>query len=230
MKQEEAIAAALKENEAIATAAHKAAAAEALAAGHPGVKVSMSQPGISDGGLAIKRQRTIKANGVARRRNTKSKMEEMAAAAAAAVAAVSAQQPGLNNLHTHDSSSFYHSTPTYSHTAGPSNNTSEMLSHETMESTLSDPQVDLHLVQQAMQAAAGQMDELEMGMQIPIEMQLHGDHDDGYQFEVGVGVGVDGVEHNRVHPYTPHGGQGFDPNQYGYTGQDGVFGGFGQSQ
>ncbi|WWC85944.1 uncharacterized protein L201_000814 [Kwoniella dendrophila CBS 6074] len=47
MKQEEAQANAQKEHELLAQAARKEAAAAALAAGHPGIKVSMSNPGIS---------------------------------------------------------------------------------------------------------------------------------------------------------------------------------------
>lgn len=241
MKQEEAIAAAQKENEAIATAAHKAAAAEALAAGHPGVKVSMSQPGISDGAFGIKKQRTMKNNGVARRKNIKGKMQEIAAAAAAAVAAVSAGHPHPQQT-TIDSSSFYHThdhsndytSHAHSHTqsAGPSSSTTHM--PDTIDShmvsnghghTQGHGQVDLHLVQQAMQAAAGQMDELEMGMQLPIEMQMHGgEHDEEYQFGVGVDGTVGGVGVVSHHPYTPHGEQGFDASQYGYTGQGGVYG------
>jgi hypothetical protein len=233
MKQEEAIAQAQKESEAIATAAHKAAAAEALAAGHPGIKVSMSQPGINDG-TGIKRQRLTKGNGIARRKNTKAKIMEMAAAAAASITAGPAQghnqnQGGLNttlsgNGMTHDSSTFYHTTPhDFAQHAGPSNSQSDHAHHlhdNHIDPNLNDAQVDLHMVQQAMQAAAGQMDELEMGMQLPIEMQMHGgEHDDDFQFDVGDGVG-------GQHPYTPHGGQGFDGSQYGFTGQGGY--GYGQ--
>jgi len=258
MKQEEAIAQQQKENELIATAAHKAAAAEALAAGHPGIKVSMSQPGVNDGSGGIKRQRVnkLQGNGVARKKNTKAKLEEMAREAAALAAQSTVD--GLINSHNqshsvnimgndnlglnghvhslgqtnnHDPSPFYSHTQNHEYTnstAGPSHLQHHLThphSHEL--DGLSDPQVDLQMVQQAMQAAAGQMDELEMGMQIPIEMQLHGsEHDDGtFHFgvvgDVGDGVGVQ-------HPYTPH-SQGFDGSQYGYTGQGGVYG-FGHGQ
>ena len=222
MKQEEAIAAAHKENEAIATAAHKAAAAEALAAGHPGVKVSMSAPGVHDGAPPNKRAR--KSAGQARRKNAPRPRGELL--------------PGGTSISSdigNDSSSAFptstpdHYQPTYVDASSSGQNamnehsTAHQPSNEyNIDPTLmsaaqhGDSEVDMDMVQQAMQAAAaanaGQMDELDM--QLPIEMRMHagdegdGSGDGGYQ-------GFQGVHH----PYTPHGQDQWAQSQvYGSTG------------
>ena len=254
MKQEEAIAQAHKESEAIATAAHKAAAAEALAAGHPGVKVSMSLPGINDGTPPIKRQR-LKTAGQARRRNTvKTKLEDETGDLSLASAA-DGDSSFYDPSPAHDGynpQSSYDTDPQHQHQQpGPSTDHHQQQSqqqsqqHHHMSDTDQggnssgvpiDPslmsgqgdQMDLQMVQQAMQAAAaanaGQMDELEMGMQLPIEMQMHsGEHDDG-------GDGLDGRYQTSAasggqHPYTPHGGFGYGNDGqgqvYGHTGYQG---------
>ncbi|ORY34293.1 hypothetical protein BCR39DRAFT_517517 [Naematelia encephala] len=202
MKQEEAIAQAQKDQEAIATAAHKAAAAEALAVGHPGVKVSMSAPGISEGGPPMKRARIPRApgrSGQANRRRTKPEP----------IDGVDAP------MHTDlgDSSYFVHENgdltqPNFSHTPQPGPSSSSLdidpsLSHN------GSSQVDMNMVQQAMQAAAGQMDELDMGIQLPIEMQMHGgEHDDDRAYQgrdYGFTNASDGDADGTQHPYTPHG-------------------------
>lgn len=235
MKQEEAIAQAQKENEAIATAAHKAAAAEALAAGHPGIKTSMSLAGVSDGAPPIKRQR-MKGNGQARRKTAKMKMEGDGELGQDGEGDQSfyQQSPGQDGQ--------YQPSSAYGQ-AGPSNGNPPPGSGIPIDPTLmsatqaqGDAPVDMHMVQQAMQAAAaanaGQMDELEMGMQLPIEMQMHGgEHDEGtdersYQRE-------DYAAYQQgQHPYTPHHQQGqYDGGQYGYTGGQGqVYGHTGYPQ
>lgn len=191
MKQEEAIAAQAKENEAIATAAHKASAAAALAAGHPGIKVSMSAPGTNDAPPA-KRPKTVAAKpapGQSRRRNKKAPIETLAS---------------LNDL---PHSELYHTptptdfTPTQQHTthqyatsgtsqqAGPSQEATQAQAGDEIDPNLlgsvedqEQQNVDMEMVQRAMQAAAanaGQMEDLDMGIQLPIEMQMHGgEHDD----------------------------------------------------
>lgn len=172
MKQEEAMAAQQKENEAAATAAHKAAAAAALAQGHPGIKTSMSTAS-PDGQPAAKRAR--KSNGQARRKNEKKKDDydygyayegtEMAEGASA-----------YDNGTAPATGSAASGTPAEDANAAESSE---------------DRQLDASMVQQAMAAAnaaaaAGQMDELEMGMQLPIEMQMHSStHDDAYEGQYG---------------------------------------------
>jgi hypothetical protein len=207
MKQEEAIANAQKNNDMALTAAHKAAAAEALAAGHPGIKVSMSAPGYNDNSPAAKRQR-IRASGVARRKNLK-KVEDIPLESAG-------QQQ-------------YYQTEASPYTAGPEHQASETPSagpsgvHDSsaIDPTLAsetqmddgtdhnvDSQVDINMVHQAMQAAGvGNMDELDMGIQLPIEMQMHGAEGEGEDYGFGSGHG------QNQHPYTPH-------QSYGYNGQD----------
>jgi len=188
MKQEEAIAAQQKENELMATAQHKAAAAAALAQGHPSVKVSMSST-LGDGQPPSKRPR--KSNGQARRKNTamlqaEKKAEEYDYSAyaqpqaysqleAAVAEAAAAPVAGPSNSGI---------DPALSAAAAEASNAAAAA--ENAESgTADDSELDARLVQQAMaaanaaQQAAGQMDELEMGMQLPIEMQMHsGTHDD----------------------------------------------------
>lgn len=213
MKQEEAIANAQKENDMALTAAHKAAAAEALAAGHPGIKVSMSAPGYNDGSPAAKRQR-IRASGVARRKNMK---KEMGGEIPLENADHYAQ------YHQPDTTSYQQQpehTPTHSEppSAGPSvdahNSSSidpalmpEEPTSATHTDTNGDDEVDINMVHQAMQAAGvGNMDELDMGIQLPIEMQMHGGEGEvderDYDFGSGHGQGQ--------HPYTPH-------QTYGYN-------------
>ncbi|WWD09091.1 hypothetical protein V865_007211 [Kwoniella europaea PYCC6329] len=75
--------------------------------------------------------------------------------------------------------------------------------------------VDINMVQQAMQAAAGQMDDLDMGIQLPIEMQMHSNghenddvDDTRFNFEVVDVSPADGHGHGQ------YGGNG----NYGYTG------------
>ncbi|EIW67988.1 hypothetical protein TREMEDRAFT_63872 [Tremella mesenterica DSM 1558] len=168
MKQEEAIAQAQKESEAVATAAHKLAAAEALAQGHPGIKVSMSTAGISDGGPTNKRQR-VKGPSQSRRNRKKEDLSS-----------------GLGDQ------SFYQATANFD-LSSANGTTGEGSGEQTDTSGLPiDPMLipdqqedgmDINMVHQAMQAAAaanaGQIDELEIGMPLPIEMQMHGEGDEG---------------------------------------------------
>ncbi|WWC58277.1 uncharacterized protein I303_100815 [Kwoniella dejecticola CBS 10117] len=79
MKQEESIANAEKEREALANAARKEAAAAALAAGHPGIKVSMSNPGVNDGSHILPPAKKLRITNAA-----------AAAAAAAATSSITA--------------------------------------------------------------------------------------------------------------------------------------------
>ncbi|WVR03484.1 hypothetical protein IAU60_000475 [Kwoniella sp. DSM 27419] len=248
MKQEEAIAAQQKENEAIATAARKEAAAAALAAGHPGVKVSMSVSGVNDGSPAAKRPRV---KGQSRRKNMKK-----SDGYEGDLSMLSDHQHADASYYTHDPSSshHHHQQPVqpqtlYSHIgteheAGPSSTPLDPApgtmqeahmqngashedhhhphahSHPIDTGALTNPDgtpVDINMVQQAMQAAAGQMDELEMGMQLPIEMQMHSnEHDESDADRFGVGVGV-GVGTGGVAGYGQH-GQGYgQEGGFGYT-------------
>jgi hypothetical protein len=210
MKQEEAIAAQQKENELMATAQHKAAAAAALAQGHPSVKVSMS--GGLDGAPASKRPR--KSNGQARRKNAavalgdkKDEYDYNAYAAHAAAAAAAAAQP--------------YAALEEPAAAGPSSGIIDPALSAAVEASAAAaaaseaaaaaeqsaaPEGDDIMMQQAMAAAnaaaaaAGQMDELEMGIQLPIEMQMHtGTHDDdsyaGYEGQ-GYSYGTSGTEYD----------------------------------
>jgi len=229
MKQEEAIAQAQKENELIAAAAHKAAAAEALAVGHPGVKTSMSQAGVNDGIPPVKRQRK-QGNGQARRKTTKAKLENEGD--------ITQDGDGGDQSFYQESPSregqYQQSSAAYGQ-AGPSNGNPPSGSGIPIDPTLmsatqaqGDPNapVDMHMVQQAMQAAAaanaGQIDELEMGMQLPIEMQMHGgEHDDGTDERAYQRADYASYQHGH-HPYTPHHQQGqYEGGQYGYTGGQG---------
>jgi len=227
MKQEEAIAQAQKENEAIATAAHKAAAAEALAAGHPGIKTSMSQAGVNDGTQSIKRQRT-KGNGQARRKIVRAKVEDGGEMGPDGEGDHSFYQDAPSNEGQYQQSTAYNQ-------AGPSNGNPNPGNGIPIDPTLmsatqgqgdSDNPVDMQMVQQAMQAAAaanaGQMDELDMGMQLPIEMQMHGgEHDEGTDDRT-YPRGPFGQYQQGHHPYTPHQQQGqYEGGQYGYTGGQG---------
>lgn len=213
MKQEEAIANAQKENDMALTAAHKAAAAEALAAGHPGIKVSMSAPGYNDGSPAAKRQR-IRASGVARRKNVKKEN-------GVDIPLENADQ--YAQYHQPDTASYEpEHLPSHSETpsAGPSvpHNSSSidpaLMPDEPTSATHTenngDDEVDMNMVHQAMQAAGvGNMDELDMGIQLPIEMQMHGGEggvdDRDYDFGSGHGQGQ--------HPYTPHQNYGYNQAQ-----------------
>ena len=217
MKQEEAIAAQAKENEAIATAAHKASAAAALAAGHPGVKVSMSAPGISDGPPPIKKQRPIKSAGQARRRNMPIKgiktdpngiPDVVNELSLAQVQSQSEHQTQFYDPELDQSTQPHHDAYTStSYDAGPS--TGLVGTNDDIDPNLmgGDDTVDMDMVQRAMQAAAanaGHMEDLDMGMQLPIEMQMHGgEHDDRTDWGTG-----------GHHPYTPHG------EEFGYTNPD----------
>ena len=237
MKQEEAIAQAIKENEAIAAAAHKARAAEALAAGHPGIKTSMSQAGVHDGNTPIKRQRT-KGNGQARRKSTKLKAEDGGDIGQDGDAdlAFYPASPGLD-------AQFHQSSATYGQAGPSSRNTAGGTGIPIDPSLMSAVQaqgggnspVDMHIVQQAMQAAAaanaGQMDELEMGMQLPIEMQMHEGEDDGGDETSYRSANYAEYKHGN-HPYTPHDQQEhYQSSQYGYTGAQGqVYGHTGYHQ
>jgi hypothetical protein len=212
MKQEEAIANAQKENDMALTAAHKAAAAEALAAGHPGIKVSMSAPGYNDNSPAAKRQR-IRASGVARRKNMK-KIDDIP------LESSSQQQyyqpeasPYTAGLEHHDSEppSAGPSGPHDSSTIDPTLASETHMLGESTDHHV-DNEVDINMVHQAMQAAGvGNMDELDMGIQLPIEMQMHGAEGEGEDYGFGSGHG------QNQHPYTPH-------QSYGYNGQqDGTY-------
>ncbi|WVO14863.1 hypothetical protein L204_102502 [Cryptococcus depauperatus] len=237
MKQEEAIANAQKEHEALATAARKAAAAEALAAGHPNVKVSMSIAG-PDGLPLNKRPRIPKPPPIRRPRPMPASTAVQAAAAAAAAAVTRRDGEGLAGfgnlgleMATEDAYEFDphqpHNEPqtlystldqaTAGSSSAPSSHgrtaAANHLTHGTQSGTthpsgqtsrsappqgpslsfgnVSETPVDISMVQQAMQAAAGQMDDLEMGMQLPIEMQMHStEHGDeaeqrGYEYAQG---------------------------------------------
>ncbi|WVQ93804.1 hypothetical protein IAU59_000882 [Kwoniella sp. CBS 9459] len=293
MKQEEAIANQQKEHEALATAARKEAAAAALAAGHPNVKVSMSAPGVNDGLPPAKR---AKVKTQSRRKNMARKSDGYEGDLSMASVA---------DLQQHDQSNYFnaslqqpthqqHAQTLYSHIdqeAGPStvggntgadagasssilnldasghpqNGTAETdvlhngsssstnggvgvgsgaaesvaaggenghgdagagANDSSLEASLTNPDgtpVDINMVQQAMQAAAGQMDELEMGMQLPIEMQMHSnehDHDehgeDADRYGVG-GYGQHAGSNSAVGVGGSQGGYGQEGN-YGYTG------------
>ena len=211
MKQEEAIANAQKENDMALTAAHKAAAAEALAAGHPGIKVSMSAPGYNDGSPAAKRQR-IRASGVARRRNMKRPD-------GSGIPLESADQMAY---YQQTDTSSYQQQPdhTHSHSEPPSAGPSVQADSSSIDPSLmpgdgtttgdnnGDQEVDMNMVHQAMQAAGvGNMDELDMGIQLPIEMQMHGGEGevDERDYDFGASNG------QAQHPYTPH--QAYPYNQ-----------------
>jgi hypothetical protein len=204
MKQEEAIANAQKNNDMALTAAHKAAAAEALAAGHPGIKVSMSAPGYNDNSPAAKRQR-IRASGVARRKNMKKE--------GIPLESVEHQQYYQTEPSPYLDDQNHGSEPP---SAGPSHHDSSAIDPTLMSAhdasvtdhiNTEDDQVDMNMVHQAMQAAGvGNMDELDMGIQLPIEMQMHGAEGEGEDYGFGTSH-----EHSQ-HPYTPH-------QSYGYNGQ-----------
>ncbi|KAK4684293.1 hypothetical protein P7C73_g5892, partial [Tremellales sp. Uapishka_1] len=177
MKQEEAIAQAQKENEMVATAAHKAAAALALAQGHPGVKIAMSTPGHSEGTPPAKKART-KGTGQARKKSEKKKAEEAAAAAVA-----------QDYYQTHE----YQPQTAYDHMQQDQHQQQHDGAGESSSSVPIDPslqattsQINMDLVHQAMQAA-GVADDMDMGIELPIEMQMHGGEDgvgrdDGTQY------------------------------------------------
>ncbi|KAL1407098.1 hypothetical protein Q8F55_006511 [Vanrija albida] len=201
MKQEEAIAAQQKENELMATAAHKAAAAAALAQGHPSVKVSMSTSGLD--GPPNKRLR--KTNGQARRKSEKKKLDEDEYGYQAAYAQQYAHLPAEGSAEAGFDASLDASTSAAAAAAAAA---AAVASVEEQAASIAAAEVapvaeafaeeaapagesnldDASLVQQAMAAAtaaAGQIDELDMGLDIPVEMQMHTDthdHDgnDGY--------------------------------------------------
>ncbi|WRT63691.1 uncharacterized protein IL334_000614 [Kwoniella shivajii] len=233
MKQEEAQANTQREQEALANAARKEAAAAALAAGHPGVKVSMSNPGINDGLPIPKKPRTTKAP-TQRRKSTKKD-------------SLSTLTPNNNNGYSNgqgdlslltsntDDQSYYQPqqqhqddqpTTLYGHLdpsqpiPGPSTQPHQQsdidpaLGDDTTVNLNSDgTPVDINMVQQAMQAAAGQMDDLEMGIQLPIEMQMHSneheDADERFNFGVDVNVGV-GTHHQNGQTYGTEGGYNYN--------------------
>jgi hypothetical protein len=214
MKQEEAIAQQHKENEALVTAAHKAAAAEALAAGHPNVKTSMSMPGVSDGAPAPKRQRT-KSSMAPRRKSVKTETQGELSMSSDTNGDMSFYtNPGDHGgVYDHIGSEQQGGDPSQS---GSSNSLPIDPSLMGGQHHPDDADISINMVQQAMQAAAaagaGQMDELEMGMQIPIEMQMHGGDNDGDDDGHGYG-GYQGGHH----PYSTHqghyeGGQWYQPS------------------
>jgi hypothetical protein len=219
MKQEEAIANAQKENDMALTAAHKAAAAEALAAGHPGIKVSMSAPGYNDNSPAAKRQR-IRASGVARRKNMKKEGIPLENA--------DHQQYYQPEPSPYQSDHGQHNNGSEPPSAGPSHLDSSsidptlMSAHDASLNHLDDNNdhvdMDMNMVHQAIQAAGvGNMDELDMGIQLPIEMQMHGGEGEGEDYGFGASHG------QSQHPYTPH-------QSYGYNGQDSSYSGYDQGQ
>lgn len=180
MKQEEAMAQQAKENEAMATAVHKAAAAAALAQGHPGIKVSMSSSGLNES--ANKRR---KPNGQARRKNEKKKPEEYDYSSYQATTyGADASTSGLHNLEQ----------------VGESSAQPAAAQEQQPQQTTEEQNLDASQLQQAMAAAnavagVGQMDELEMGMQLPIEMQMHSEsHDDREYYD---GNYAQGYEYNQ---------------------------------
>jgi hypothetical protein len=211
MKQEEAIAAQAKENEAIATASHKAAAAAALAAGHPTVKVSMSAPGINDGPPAAKRAKTYNPAKPAQgqsRRPRKKPVETLANMGDVSMGSTGGSSDfyGAGASHdAYDSTQGYeqHDHSGHGQQGGPSHEAgnghpqhgqhvqhgqqgqhghANQIDPSLMASAVDEAQMDMEMVQRAMQAAAanaGQMEDMELGMQLPIEMQMHGgEHDD----------------------------------------------------
>lgn len=211
MKQEEAIANAQKENDMALTAAHKAAAAEALAAGHPGIKVSMSAPGYNDNSPAAKRQR-IRASGVARRKNMKKEGIPLEN-----IEHQQYYQPEPSPYTSEHGQQHNGSEPP---SAGPSHHDSSsidptlMSAHEASIDHVNhtEDDVDLNMVHQAMQAAGvGNMDELDMGIQLPIEMQMHGAEGEGEDYDFGTSHG------QSQHPYTPHQAYGYSENQEDYS-------------
>ncbi|WVQ76368.1 hypothetical protein IAR50_006033 [Cryptococcus sp. DSM 104548] len=240
MKQEEAIANAQKESEMVAAAGRKAAAAEALAAGHPGVKVSMGSPGMvadssSNGGGGVPQPKRPRLKAPVIKKRQFGKRDEIPGFAHLGMEALQGdfsfqpaptpqppqhQHQGQPQEEEIDQQSLY---STLEQAAGPSSQVhhadgddqyhpihqgSNSLnfdgsgipssSHHNIPSTGGDEDpnsVDINMVQQAMQAAAGQMDDLEMGMQLPIEMQMHSaEHDDeqrDYEYS-GNGYGYNG--------------------------------------
>ena len=227
MKQEEAIAQAQKESEAAVTAAHKLAAAEALAQGHPGIKVSMSAPGVSDGAPPQKRPR-IKGQAQTRRKSTKKN-------------AIDASPLG-NGMHggdEHGDQSFYQATAGQDFGVGDASGSGPSAHHEPThaEEINLDPMliaaaaghssnedgVDINMVHQAMQAAAaanaGQIDELDMGIELPIEMQMHGEGDGDEERYRGT---------ETFYGTTGEGTYGTDGTGYGYGEGQQVYGGYQQ--
>ncbi|OCF45217.1 hypothetical protein I317_01020 [Kwoniella heveanensis CBS 569] len=295
MKQEEAIANQQKENEALATAARKEAAAAALAAGHPNVKVSMSAPGVSDGLPPAKRPK-VKAQ--PRRKTLPKKSDGYEGdLSMSSVADLNAQSGAertdstqedwyreslISSLSKIPGTSYYvgsEAGPSTTAGADASSSIPDSDSKSTLRPSGDEPQdgstlnngsgsgvgvgagattatggengldevgadtnindphsleagltnpdgspVDMNMVQQAMQAAAGQMDELEMGMQLPIEMQMHSnehDHDDhgdeSSRYGVGGGYSQHGGSNSAVGVGAGQGGYGQEES-YGYTG------------
>lgn len=210
MKQEEALAAQARENEATMTANHKAAAAQALAAGHPGIRVSMSIPGVSEGAPPMpKRPRPSKPITAVPRRKPVPKVQPAPpvpdSSSLGPVDSVNLAQAAESFYNPSSSHGTYGESTYDISQAGPSTDPAT-----TIDPTLdADHAVDMDMVQRAMQAAAanvGQMEDLEMGMELPIEMQIHGgEQDDGQDWGSG------------AHPYTPH-GDAYGDGQYGYTG------------
>jgi hypothetical protein len=238
MKQEEAILEKAKEQEAAITDRHKAAAAEALAAGHPGVKTSMSAPGVADGSPAAKRAKLrAGANGASRKRVLKKEDVDHILAGLLQQEAqdrqqleLQQQQDQLQHQHLPDPDPHQHHHPdpnidpyyptSYQQgSAGPSQEQTPMdadildpmLSAPVGSSTaeMNENDIDMNMVHQAMQAAAGHIDDLDMGIQLPIEMQMHGEgeHDEhdqaagqyygeafgsGQGFGMGLGTGGSG--------------------------------------
>lgn len=193
MKQEEAILNAQKESEMLATANHKARAAAALAQGHPGIKVSMSSSNPGEGPPA-KRQR--KMNGQARRKNIKKPDEfdysygfQPSTSATPAISANDIPLAGPSHSQPIDQSlEAAAAAAVAAAAAGETDGTPMGSATETpAETAQGDESLDASMVHLA--ANSAQMDELEMGMQLPIEMQMHsGTHDDEDQrYDYGQG-------------------------------------------
>lgn len=182
MKQEEAILNAQKESEMAATAAHKAAAAAALAQGHPGIKVSMSSSNPGEGPPA-KRQR--KMNGQARRKNLKKPDEygygygfQPSTSATPAISASDIPLAGPSHSQPVDQS--LEAAAAAAAAAAASAEADTSAAQTPAEARQGDDSLDVSMVHQAMAVAnSAQIDDLEMGMQLPIEMQMHSStHDD----------------------------------------------------
>jgi hypothetical protein len=227
MKQEEAIAAAQKENELVATANHKAAAALALAQGHPGVKIAMSTPGVVDT-PPMKKQRTRPT--AAPKRKASKKGDDL-------------DEQYYPSTSTHGYDAGYSQMPGSSHSAQGLAQLDPMLDahhhaqqqhhqhqHQHQDQSQQHHQngnvvVDNAILAQAMQAAAAastedntQMDELEMGMELPIEMQMHSaPHDEGDERYAHYGAQADQGGQAAAYGYTGSAGEVYGAQ--GYQGQ-----------
>jgi hypothetical protein len=202
MKQEEALLEKAKEHEAVITDKHKLAAAEALAAGHPGVKTSMSAPGVADAMPAAKRAKlrgTGQSAGQSRRKVLKtSDVDHILAGLKYQEAQDSRNRQQLELQQQQEQERLQQQgepetaaspiepyfPPTYqTNSPGPSQH--QTPNEGEIQDAMLGPneendEIDMNMVHQAMQAAAGHIDDLDMGIQLPIEMQMHGEgeHDE----------------------------------------------------